>query len=172
MTSTGGQQHFAGLIAAQRPGWTLDRAFYLDPEIYDCDCESVYSKSWLYAGHVAQIPRPGDYFLYRIGDESLIVIRGGNGSVNAWFNVCRHRGSAICTAESGHCLRLICPYHQWAYGTDGSLQVARLMPPDLDKSAFGLLAALVRVCEGMIFIRLTDGLPRFDPFFDEVSPRL
>jgi len=172
MTTTADQQQLAGLIAAQRPGWTLDRAFYLDLEIYDCDVECVYAKSWLYAGHVAQIPRPGDYFLYRIGDESLIVIRGDEGRIHALFNVCRHRGSAICTEESGHSPRLICPYHQWAYRTDGSLQVARLMPPDFDESAFGLLTAPVRVCDGLIFIHLTDGLPGFDPFFDQVSPRL
>lgn len=159
------------LIASQRAGWSLDRVFYTDEELHERDVERVFMKSWLYAGHVSQIPKPGDYFLYPITGESLIVIRGEDLRVRALFNVCRHRGSAICTEPRGHTTRLVCPYHQWAYRTDGTLAAARLMP-EIRKEDFGLARAEVRVCEGLIFVRLSDGPHGFEGFEREIGARL
>ncbi len=158
-------------IASQRSGWSLDREFYTDAEVHERDVERIFMKSWLYAGHVAQIPNPGDYFLYLIAGESIIVIRGDDRQVHALFNVCRHRGSVICSEPCGNRARLVCPYHQWVYRPDGSLASARLMP-DLKKEEFGLAKARVRVCEGLIFIHLTDGEPAFDRFEREIGARL
>lgn len=159
------------LAATHREGWSLERPFYTSLEAHELDVERVYTRSWLYAGHASQIPEPGDYFLYPIAGESLIVIRGEDRRVRALFNVCRHRGSAICTEPRGRKTRLVCPYHQWAYRTDGTLAAARLMP-DLRKEDFALAAAEVRVCEGLVFVHLSDGRPDFDGFEREVGPRL
>ncbi len=156
----------------QRSGWSLERDLYTHPDSHQHDVDRVYAHSWLYAGHASRIPNPGDYFLYRIGQESLIIIKDENSAIHALFNVCRHRGSAICIEETGNNRRLICPYHQWVYKPDGSLLAARLMPPDFDKSGFGLQKAQVRLCEGLIFIHLTDGLPDFESFERQLTPRL
>jgi len=152
----------ADLVAAQRVGWSLDRPFYTDEEIYRLDLEAIFKRYWLYAGHASRIPRPGDYFTYQVGDEPLIVIRGADGEVNALYNVCRHRGSLVCLGESGHVKKLACPYHQWIYETDGRLAHARHMPAGFDKTQFGLDRAHARVFHGHIFVSLAETPPAFE----------
>jgi Rieske 2Fe-2S family protein len=159
------------LVERQRLGWSLERDFYTSPEIHEADVRRVFLRAWLYAGHVSQIPAPGDYFLYPVAGESLIVIRGEDGRVRALFNVCRHRGSRICSEAAGRKTRLVCPYHQWVYGSDGALRSARLMP-DLDPKGFGLHAAALRICEGLIFVRLSGDDGAFEAFDRDLAPRL
>ena len=92
-------------------------------------------KSWLYVGHASQVPERGDYFLFEIAGESVIVVRERARSVNALMNVCRHRGSRICDAATGHESRLTCRYHGWTYGLDGSLNAAARVPEGFDKAS-------------------------------------
>src|SRR5215471_10079997 len=128
-----------GTLAAQyRPGWALPGGFYSDPELYRLDVERVWRSGWLFAAHSCELPNPGDYLTLQVDRDSLIVIRGEDGVVRGLHNVCRHRGSLICTESSGHAHRLVCPYHQWTYTSDGRLLACRGMPEDLDKSALGL----------------------------------
>jgi len=144
------------LIAAQRAGWGLDRAFYTDPAIFALEMERVVAPGWLFVAHESRIPRPGDYITYQVGDEPLILIRGHDGRVRALFNLCRHRGSKICREPCGTVKKLVCPYHQWVYETDGRLISARLMPDEFDAGEFGLLPARVHVYEGLVFLSLAD----------------
>ena len=90
------------------------------------------------AGHVSQIPQAGDYVVTRLDQESAIIVRGDDGEIRAFANVCRHRGSLICLDDSGSVRQFQCPYHGWMYNTAGELTAARSMPADFDKSAFGL----------------------------------
>ena len=110
---------------ARRPGMSLDRKFYTDPEFYRLDLETLFYRDWLFAGHDCEIPAPGDYFTIQIGDYPIIVLRGRDGAIRALHNTCRHRGSRICSAAKGAAKRLVCPYHQWTYDLDGSLIRAR-----------------------------------------------
>ncbi len=160
------------LIAKQRPGWTLERPFYNDPAIFELELEKIFLPSWLYAGHVSRIPHRGDYFLYDIANESLIILRGHEGQVHVLVNVCRHRGTRVCVEPSGRVPSLVCPYHQWVYNLDGALQSARLMPEDFDKSQFGLRRAQVRVVEGLIFINLAEEPPSLEPVLRDLLPHL
>jgi phenylpropionate dioxygenase-like ring-hydroxylating dioxygenase large terminal subunit len=144
------------LIANRRPGWSLPQPFYTAPTIFSEDVRRVYRTEWLFAGHISRIPRQGDYFTYAVEHDSIIIIRGSNGGVHAHFNVCRHRGSQLCTEASGHAPKLVCPYHQWVYGHDGALLAARSLPEDVPKQNFGLKPAHVRVLEGFIFISLAE----------------
>lgn len=150
------------LIARHQPGYSLEQAFYLEPAIFKLDMERVYLRQWLFAGHISHIPNAGDYFLYTIADESLILIRQPDQSVRALFNVCRHRGSQICGKEMGSARKLVCPYHAWVYEIDGSLSAARHMLDDFDKASYGLYSAHVRVVEGLIFVCLATEAPPFD----------
>jgi Rieske 2Fe-2S family protein len=68
----------------------------------------IWRSGWLFAGHSCQIPKPGEYFLYEVDGDSLIIVRGNDGEVRALYNVCRHRGSIICEAEHGTVKRFIC----------------------------------------------------------------
>lgn len=142
------------LAAAHRSGWTLARPFYTDPEIFRRDVERIFLRQWVFAGHVSRVRHPGDYFLFQIAGESIIVIRDRDAQVHALYNVCRHRGSRICLEPSGSARALVCPYHAWRYGTDGRLLAAPAMPEGFDPAEFGLRACPVRVVEGLIFICL------------------
>jgi Rieske 2Fe-2S family protein len=161
------------LVASRKSQGPLERPFYTDPAIFDIDLERVFMKRWLFVGHTSRVPRPGDYFTYEIGNESLIIVRGKDQEIRALFNVCRHRGSRICLEPAGHVNNsLVCPYHQWVYKTDGTLTAARLMPKNFDKSQYGLYRAHTRVLEGLIFISLAKNPPDFHQIEDEVKPGL
>ncbi len=158
------------LAARTRVGYSFDRDFYVSDAVFEADMERIVSRKWIVAGHVAQIPAKGDYFLFRIGVEQLIVIRESDTSVRAFFNVCRHRGSTLCSEATGNARKLVCPYHAWTYGLDGALQSARLMPDDFVKADNGLFAAHVRVFHGLIFINMTEGTPDdFDATFGDMD---
>jgi glycine betaine catabolism A len=150
------------LIASQPPGHSLLRPFYCDDEIYQLDCEQVWRKGWLFAGHTCEIPRSGDYFTFEVDSDSVIVTRDGEGQPRAFYNVCRHRGSLICEQPAGRATKLVCPYHRWTYGLDGKLLHAPGMQEDLDKSQLGLRPLHVRETAGLIFISLTGEPPSFD----------
>ena len=147
------------LIGLRKSGYTLPAEFYLSPEIYRLDLDRMLFKHWHCAGHVSQIPNAGDWIELAIDIESVIVIRGDDGTIRALANVCRHRGSRICDGPSGHATRgrLTCPYHAWVYRTDGSLAQARMMPDDFQTADHGLATLPVHVTEGLIFVSLEAG---------------
>ena len=109
------------LLKHQQPGYSLEQAFYVQEEIFQFEWEHIWKKYWLFAGTTADIPRPGDYFLYQAGRDSIIIIRDKQGVIHAHYNTCRHRGSLICTTERGQVPKLMCPYHAWVYELDGRL---------------------------------------------------
>ncbi|MGN6436450.1 MAG: aromatic ring-hydroxylating oxygenase subunit alpha [Agriterribacter sp.] len=160
------------LLQAYKKGWSLERDFYTNQQVFEAEIEHVWKKSWLFAGFGCEIPEPGDYFLYNMLDQSIIVIRGDDGKVYAHHNSCRHRGSAICLEERGNEDKLKCPYHNWVYEKNGRLRNARLMPDDFDKSQFGLHSVHVSLIEGAIFICLADTAPDFSKETKELSPYL
>jgi Rieske 2Fe-2S family protein len=161
------------LAAATKLGYSLDRKFYCDDAVFDEDMKRVIGRKWLVAGHVDRVRNKGDYFLFEIGHESIIVVRSDESTVNAFYNVCRHRGSLICTKAQGRVARLTCGYHAWSYGLDGALLAARLMPADFSKQDNGLHRCHIRVFHGFIFINLSDEAPPdFDAAFGDLAPYL
>lgn len=160
------------LLERHKPGWGLDQPFYTDQKIFDIEWEHIWKKYWLFAGTTAEIPKSGDYFTYKVNNDSVIIIRGDKGEIHAHYNTCRHRGSVICLEEKGNAPKLMCPYHQWVYNKDGSLFKARLMPDDFDKSSHGLHAAHVNVVNGLIFISLAQDPPDFAKVSRDYSPFL
>ncbi len=149
----------AQLLKAQKPGFTLDREFYTDERIFKYDVRKIFFEHWQPAGHVSQIPKAGDYFLYEIAGESIIVVRANDGSVNAFFNVCRHRGSRVCLEHSGHERAFVCPYHAWTYGHDGKLLSAKAMPEGFEPDGYGLKPCHAQVFEGLILLCLAEKAP-------------
>ncbi len=142
----------AALCSAQPPDHSLLQPFYNDPEIFQADIERLFLRHWLCAGHESQAANPGDYFLYEMAQESIIVVRGQDRQLRALANVCRHRGSRICMKSEGRASVLVCPYHAWAYNLDGSLRSARHMPAEFDANAHGLRSIHLRVVEGLVLI--------------------
>lgn len=153
-------------------GHALPRAVYHDPAIYESEIRRIFLKSWQYVGHAGQIPERGDYFLFEIADESVILVRDAEGRINALLNVCRHRGSRICDALEGNEKRLTCKYHGWTYGLDGSLRAAGYAPEGLDKSRLGLKRLQARVFQGLIFVNFDPDPAPFDVIERDLGPLL
>lgn len=160
------------LLGQYRPGFSLPGPFYTSDAMFQADLEHVFAAEWLFACNVAEISRPGDYLTLAIGPNSVIVLRDGDGRVQAWHNTCRHRGSRLCLDETGHTHRLVCPYHQWVYALDGGLLHARQMPPDFDASGYGLKPVATELLCGMVYISLADAPSDFAPFRRTVTPYL
>ena len=156
MTKNDANGLISDLIAARKPGFSLDQAFYSDPEVYARDMERVFMREWLYAGHASQIPKPGDYFLFEVAGESVIVVRGDDGEIRALVNVCRHRGSRVCYEKHGNASWFACPYHGWTYDLRGELKAARQMPKDFDLSGSGLATIHAALFHGFIMINFAD----------------
>jgi Rieske 2Fe-2S family protein len=159
----------ADLVASRKPGYSLPGAFYSDERIYRAELERIWRRGWLFAGHSCEIPSPGDYFTMNVDGDSLIIVRSDEGEINALWNVCRHRGTELCDQPAGRFGRIVCPYHQWTYGRDGSLISCRGMQEDLDKSELGLLSAHVRVTAGLVFVSLSQQPPPFDEADDMIG---
>jgi Rieske 2Fe-2S family protein len=141
------------LLERHRPGHALPRELYTDPALFERDLERMLLRHWFCAGHASSIPRPGDYLVVELGLESLIIVRNAQGEVRSLLNVCRHRGSRICTEHQGQASagRFTCPYHAWSYDLDGTLKAAAEMPEPLDRGRLSLRSMPVRVVAGLIF---------------------
>ncbi len=158
------------LVANQREGYSLEQPFYQSAEIFQRDMDRLLNQRWLLVDHESRIPNKGDYFLFEIGNESIIIIRESEDKVNAFFNVCRHRGSRICLEHQGNKGLLTCPYHAWVYDLEGKLRPPRLMPEGFDHTRFNLHPCHARVFHGMIFVCLSkDTPPDFDSEFAEYN---
>lgn len=144
----------AALIAAQRPGRALTRELYCDPAVFERERRTLLTRHWHCIGHQSQAAAPGDYYTVDCCGEPLLVVRGQDGEVRAFYNVCRHRGSRVCTEAQGTAAGgvFVCPYHAWSYGLDGRLRGARQMPEGFDRTAFGLKPVHTRVIEGLVFV--------------------
>jgi glycine betaine catabolism A len=136
---------------------TLPAAWYISPETFANERERVFSRVWLCVGREEQIANPGDFFTVEPAGESLIVTRDAAGAVHAFYNVCRHRGTRMCVAQSGHFQGSIqCPYHAWTYALDGELKVARNMAEvrGFERTEYPLKEAAVALWEGFVFVNL------------------
>lgn len=149
----------AGLLARHRPGFSLAADFYTDPDVYALELERVVYRNWVLAGHVSEWRAPGDYRTVAVAAESAIVLRGTDGELRAFANVCRHRGSRICLDEGGQADALTCPYHGWRYATDGVLLNAREMPDDFDRTPYGLKPLPLSVVHGLVFVAFAEPPP-------------
>jgi phenylpropionate dioxygenase-like ring-hydroxylating dioxygenase large terminal subunit len=146
-------------LRLSRAAHTLAGRYYTSPDVLARERERIFTHDWICVGREEQLPNAGSYFLADAGGESLIVVRDVSGSLHAHYNVCRHRGTRLCeTAHGAFTGAIVCPYHAWTYGLDGTLMTARNMKdvPDFKESEFPLRAAALTVWEGFIFVNLAD----------------
>src|SRR5213594_3513389 len=138
-------------------GETLPARYYTDPAVFTDELERFFCQSWICAGRADQIPHPDDFFLREIGDESIIINRDNSGKVRAFYNVCRHRGTRICTAAEGKFAgRIQCPYHGWTYGLEGSLIGAPHMAEGFQREEYPLNRVHCDLWDGHVFINLSE----------------
>jgi phenylpropionate dioxygenase-like ring-hydroxylating dioxygenase large terminal subunit len=141
--------------------WSLPAWLYRDPDYFAVEMVRVMRPSWQVVCHLNDIPAAGDWRTLEFLGESILVIRGLDGAVRAFANVCRHRGSRLVDGEAGCAKKLVCPYHAWAYDPDGRLTGVpnRRDYPALDMTRSGLVPVELELWHGFVFIRLEDGAP-------------
>ncbi len=156
------EEGFKELMLKCQGSHSLPRQFYTSEILYKMDIEHYWNHSWIWVGHVSQIPKAGDFFVFDYGYESVIVARDKNKNVNAFLNVCRHRGSRVCIKKSGNTRVFACPYHAWTYELSGNLRAAREMGDDFDKAEYSLKKVNLRIFHGLIFICISNNPPNID----------
>ena len=144
--------HLATLLDAQIKNHALTRPFYTDAGLYRTDLEAIWYQDWIFAASVAEFPKAGAYVTLQLGEYPIVVVRGADGQIRAFHNVCRHRGQRLCSKPSGAAAKLVCPYHQWTYETDGRLLWARDMDAGFDASKHGLKPVQCAIAAGMVFV--------------------
>jgi Rieske 2Fe-2S family protein len=148
-------------IAMRRRGHAFGRRMYTDPGVFDREARAIILPHWHCAGHASSLADAGQFLNVQLCGESALVIRGQDGTVRAFVNVCRHRGSRLCREASGTFQGgvIVCPYHAWTYGWDGSLRAARGVPASFDRSAYALKEISARVIEGLVFVSFSESPP-------------
>lgn len=136
---------------------TLPASLYRDPAIYEKERWRVFRHSWLFIAHEGQLAQPGDYVAATVAGFPLVVVRGEDGAIGAFHNVCRHRAGPLVPDGAGRCERqFTCAYHGWRYALDGRLASARDFGPakDFDPREYGLLTVDCESWRGFVFVRL------------------
>lgn len=137
------------------PAWT-----YRSEALLALERERLFLTHWQVAGHVNDIPAPGDWFAFDMPGERAVVMRGEDGQVRAFHNLCRHRGARVVDGARGHCRgAVVCPFHGWVYNLDGSLRGAARPSTfgAMDRAAFGLKPVEMEVFHGFVFLRFAPG---------------
>lgn len=164
------------LAPAPEPALSLPGWVYSDPDFFAVEMERVIRPAWQVVCHASDIAKAGDWRTLDWLGESVIVIRGSDGAVRAFHNVCRHRGSRLVVGGAGCAKRLTCPYHAWTYALDGRLVGVprREDYPGLDPTALGLVTTEIEEWHGFLFVRLDGGGPSvaemMAPHEPEIAP--
>lgn len=159
----------------------LNRAHTMPPDIYhsnewyERELKNIFYQDWSCAGLSADIPEPGDYLTWRIGDQPVFVMRQRDGSLKALANVCRHRMMPLLEGH-GRCVsnRITCPYHAWSYQLDGTLSGAPQMEhrPDFDKAMHRLPSITLEVWEGWIYLTLNPSATPVSRLLKQLQPKV
>ncbi len=139
------------------PGW-----IYRDADFLEVEKEQIFAAAWQVICHLSDIPNPGDYHTLDFLGEPLVAVRGEDGGVKGFFNVCRHRAARLVDGDSGNCPgRIVCPYHAWTYDLQGRLSALphRKEFDDLSLERYALKAVEIEVYRGFVFVRLKGGQP-------------
>ena len=148
------------------PGWT-----YFSEDLFRLEQEVLFRQHWQLVGHINAIIDPGTYITLDIADERGFVIRGSDGKVRAFHNLCRHRGSRVVPEKKGKCNKsIVCPYHGWTYGLDGATRgIARKESfPEMDRNKLGLIPLNMEIWHGFIFVKFKDS---YQPSVKEIMAR-
>ena len=137
------------------PAWT-----YRSQAMFDLEREEIFLRHWQVAGHVCDIPAAGDWLSFDLLGERAVVMRGQDGVVRAFHNLCRHRGARVVAGDKGHCKgAVVCPFHGWVYNLDGTLRGAAVPTSfgPMDRAKFGLKPIELEVFHGFVLVRFNPG---------------
>ena len=172
---------FSDKVTTRYPELGTDPVSYEDsisPEFFEAEREAVFRRQWLYVGREEKLPKAGTFFTRELpGLDSIVVSRGLDGTVDAFHNVCAHRGNKVVWQEhpgeesSGSCRQFTCKYHGWRYGLDGCVSHVTLEDQffDLDKGSLRMPEVACEVFAGFVFVHLgPDPVPLRDFLGDRI----
>jgi len=144
-----------GYDSAADKSFSINTKCYTDPKMLDIENEHIFRKTWQFACHEEKLKEPGSYFATDIQGQSIVVTRGTNGNLRAFYNVCKHRGHELLKGE-GKAKFIVCPYHAWSYKLDGNLHMARRsdLIKNFNKDEICLDRVQVEVFCNLIFVNL------------------
>src|SRR6184192_335693 len=167
------RRHVAALLASFKPGLALPGAFFCDDALYGAELEYIFGRHWLFVASEAEIPEGGDYRTFQIGSWPVFILRRDDGSIAAFHNTCRHRGSRILQQDSGIAgATLQCPYHRWTYDLEGRV-IGCGATGEAPAAQRRLKPVHLRTLAGLIFVCLADEPPAdFDDMRERMTPYL
>jgi len=156
-----------------QPVRSLEARYYTDPEIFRLEQSGLFARTWQFAGHVSQVTRPGDYFAFEIGGESLFCLRDRKGALRAYYNVCQHRAHELVSG-AGHAKLIVCPYHAWTYELTGQLRSGPNLKsvPGFDRSEICLTPVRLEEFCGFLFVNLDPDAEPMEAWFPGVRAEL
>ncbi|MBK0398299.1 aromatic ring-hydroxylating dioxygenase subunit alpha [Limibaculum sp. M0105] len=152
---------------------SLEARYYTDPVIFERERRGLLARTWQYAGHESQVRNTGDYFSFEIAGESLFCIRGRDGELRSFYNVCQHRAHQLVEG-SGSTRVVVCPYHAWTYELSGQLRAGPNIKavPGFDRGKVCLTGVRTEVFHGFIFVNLDDNAAPMDEWYPGVRKEL
>lgn len=160
--------------ASLEEAFTIPAAWYLDPRIEELERARVFGGNWIAVGRADQVAAPGQFFTLDLAGEPLVIVRGADGKLRAFFNVCRHHAAAVASAPYGAVQHLRCPYHGWTYGLDGTLKGTPEFAGvcNFDRAANGLIPIRVSTWEQFVFVTLNEAAPSLDKFLGNLPAKM
>jgi Rieske 2Fe-2S family protein len=167
------RRHVQSLLSTYRPGFALPGAFFGDDALYAAEMEYIFGRHWLFVASEPEIPEGGDYRTFQIGPWPIFLLRRDDGSIGAFHNTCRHRGSRILQQDSGVAgATLMCPYHRWTYDMTGKV-IGCGATGEIPAAQRSLKSVHVKQLAGLIFVCLADEPPDdFDAMAQRMTPYL
>src|ERR1044072_6358512 len=139
---------------------TIPASWYTDNRLFELEKKAVFGNSWQLVARIDQLHQAGDFVTAEVAGEPLVIVRGPDENIRAFFNVCRHHAAAVMTEASGHAQQMRCPYHGWTYALDGQLKGTPDFTGvcDFDRGKNGLVPVQVSSWGQWVFVRI-DGTP-------------
>ncbi len=151
---------------------TIPSPWYFDTGLAELENAAVFGKTWQVAGRADQVRKPGQFLTADIAGEPIVVVRGEDGQLRAFYNVCRHHAAAVVTEPQGCANQFRCPYHGWTYGIDGALKGMLEFDGvcDFDRSTNGLVAVRADIWENFVFVNIDPDAGSLREFLGAVPP--
>ena len=155
------------------PTLSLAAKYYTDPEVFKLETNGLLARTWQFAGHASQLKETGDYFTFDMAGESLFCIKGRDGEIRTFYNVCQHRAHQLVSGQ-GQTRVVVCPYHAWTYELTGELRAGPNIKAveGFDKSSICLTSVRTEVFLGFIFVNLDKDAKPMDEWFPNVRTEL
>ena len=136
--------------------YTIPAAWYTDQRVADLELKNVFSRNWQAVGRLSQLEKPGQYVTATVADEPIVVVRGRDGKLRAFYNVCRHHAMTVMNEPCGHAEHMRCPYHGWTYNLEGELRGMTEFDgvKNFERADNGLVPVLVETWEKFVFVNL------------------